>query len=106
MTEKKYKSEHAWIVAVDMGYGHQRAVFPLRHLSAENKVLYADSYEGIPKNDEKIWKQSRRFYEFISRFKRVPIFGEMAFKFFDNLQKIPHFYQIYHPENICSNQFQ
>lgn len=82
----------AWVVAVDMGYGHQRAAFPLRHLAQDNEIIYADAYDGIPLSDEKIWKESRVFYEFISRFKHIPILGELAFKLFDNLQKIPNFY--------------
>jgi hypothetical protein len=38
----------AWVVAVDMGYGHQRAAYPLRHLSPTGKVILANNYAGIP----------------------------------------------------------
>ncbi|HBW73945.1 MAG: hypothetical protein UX10_C0021G0021 [Candidatus Magasanikbacteria bacterium GW2011_GWA2_45_39] len=92
MAHHEHALSQAHVVAVDMGYGHQRAAFPLRHLAPESQVIYADAYEGIPLDDEKIWKESRIFYEFISRFKRVPLIGELAFKVFDNLQKIPNFY--------------
>lgn len=89
---KMHHIQQAHVVAVDMGYGHQRAAFPLRHLAPEGQVIYADTYEGIPERDEKIWKESRVFYEFVSRFKRIPFIGEATFKFFDHLQKIPNFY--------------
>lgn len=81
----------AWVVAVDMGYGHQRAAYPLRHL-AKDGVLNANIYRGIPSEDKKLWQQSRMFYEFISRFKKVPLVGEAAFALFDHLQEIPKYY--------------
>ena len=43
----------AWIVAADMGYGHQRTAYPLRDIALGNKVLNANSYGGIPKKDKK-----------------------------------------------------
>lgn len=82
----------AWIVTVDMGYGHQRAADPLRDLAYKDKIINANNYVGIPKKDRDTWHQSREFYEFISRFKKIPIFGEKAFEIYDKLQKIPSFY--------------
>ncbi len=81
----------AWVVTVDMGYGHQRASYPLRFL-AKGKVISANSYPGIPESDKGLWVNGRSFYEFISRFKKVPIIGERAFDLFDQLQAIPAFY--------------
>lgn len=81
----------AHVVTVNMGYGHQRASHPLRHL-ANGDIIVANNYDGISKKDQRIWKQSRAFYEFISRFKRVPIVGKKAFDLFDSLQAIPPFY--------------
>lgn len=74
-----------------MGYGHQRAAYALRHL-AYGEVISANSYDGIPSNDRRIWRQSRSFYEFISRFKNVPIIGPEVFDLYDYLQSIPSFY--------------
>ena len=85
-------TEKAWIVTVDMGYGHQRATHPLRSLSPNGHVLIANKYEGIPKKDKKIWDDSRRLYEMISRFKRVPFFGDLVFSIMDYFQRIPNFY--------------
>lgn len=92
MGTKKDKKNHAWIVSVDMGYGHQRAAFPLKYLAKNNEIISANCYRGIPAKDKKIWQQSRKMYEFISRFKNVPLVGEKVFEFYDNLQEIPDFY--------------
>ncbi len=81
----------AHIVAVDMGYGHLRAAYPLADLAA-GEIINANTYRGIPKQDREIWRLSRKFYEFISRFKRVPVIGEKAFELFDKFQAIPPFY--------------
>lgn len=81
----------AWVITVDMGYGHQRASFPLRRL-AQGGIIVANNYSGIPERDKELWVYSRQFYEFISRFKKVPLVGEKAFELFDKLQSIPNFY--------------
>jgi hypothetical protein len=88
----KKPNSKAWVVAVDMGYGHQRTAFPLRYLAPERKVINANSYQGIPEKDRKIWEDSRKFYEFISNFKRIPLLGEGAFYLFNQFQKISPFY--------------
>jgi len=74
-----------------MGYGHRRAVFPL-HKMASGGIINANDYKGIPPGDREIWNTTREIYEKISRFKRMPIIGEMVFKIFDKLQAIPAFY--------------
>lgn len=85
-------SEQAWVVTVDMGYGHQRAAYPLRHLSPTGKVIVANNYEGIPERDARIWRQSREFYEFVSRLINIPWIGRPLFNLYDKIQAIPHFY--------------
>ncbi len=92
MRYQRLNHRRAWVVAVDMGYGHQRAAYPLEVLSANYQVINANNYRGIPASDRKIWRESREFYEFISRFKNVPVVGESAFKVFDHFQAIPQFY--------------
>ncbi len=87
MSDKK-----AWVVAVDMGYGHQRAAFPLRHLSPTGKVICANNYHGIPKKDYRIWHESEIFYGFVSRLVNVPLIGKYLFGLYDKLQKIEDFY--------------
>jgi len=82
----------AWIIAVSMGYGHQRTAFPLKNLTSEGKVIFANDYPEIPKKDRKIWERAERFYEFISKFKRIPLVGQFLFFIFDQFQKILSFY--------------
>ncbi|MFH1789519.1 MAG: hypothetical protein ABH832_00390 [bacterium] len=85
-------NKKAWIVAVDMGYGHQRAAYPLRHLSPGGNVVLANNYKGILRSEKKIWYNSRIVYELISRFKAVPFLGEKVFDLMDYFQSIPPFY--------------
>ncbi|MCX6721161.1 MAG: hypothetical protein NT026_00980 [Candidatus Staskawiczbacteria bacterium] len=82
----------AWVIAADMGYGHQRTAYPLRDFAFGGKVINANNYGGIPKKDKKFWAQSRVLYEFISRFKRIPIFGDILFSVLDRFQKIMSYY--------------
>ena len=88
LTKTKAK---AWVVTVDMGYGHQRASYPLKYL-AYQEIIDANIYQGIPDKDRKNWQEQRRFYEAVSRFKSVPVVGDLAFKLFDQFQSIPEFY--------------
>ncbi|HLD70690.1 MAG TPA: hypothetical protein VI937_02310 [Negativicutes bacterium] len=82
----------AWIVAADMGYGHQRTAYPLRGLAPDRRVINANHYEGIDKKDKQLWDTSRKSYEFISRFRRIPLVGVFIFLFFDSFQKIMGYY--------------
>ncbi len=85
------RGQKAWVVAVDMGYGHERAAYALKELSQGNVIL-ANNYPGIPKHDRTLWEQSRTFYEQISRLKPTPIIGNILFEAMDKLQEIPEFY--------------
>lgn len=82
----------AWVVAVDMGYGHQRAAHPLRRLSPDGKVITANNYRGIPQKDYKIWHDSEVFYTTISRMSNLPLVGNFLFGLYDKLQRIADFY--------------
>jgi len=75
-----------------MGYGHQRTADNLKHLSSGEKVICANNYDGMPLKDRKLWENSRKFYEAVSAFKRVPLVGGLAFAIFDFFQKVPQFY--------------
>ena len=80
------------MIAVDMGYGHQRTAYPLRNLAFEGKIINANSYEGIPEKDRTIWAKAKAGYEFISAFRRTPLIGKIVFGSFDKLQRILSFY--------------
>lgn len=90
----------AYIVAVDMGYGHQRAAFPLRDLGVApahwniegSHVISANNYPGIPKKDKKTWSKGRGIYEWISRMRELPFLGEKLFSIMNSFQRIDHFY--------------
>ncbi len=90
MSDKR--KQKAWVVAVDMGYGHQRAAYPLKNIAYKGKIINANKYKGLPREDAKIWRKSQKFYNFISRFKNFPIIGDFAFYLFDKFQAIPKFY--------------
>ncbi len=85
-------SQKAHLIAVDMGYGHQRAAWPLKKLAFKNQIINANDYKGIPQKDREVWRKSRLAYEWISRFKKFPLIGGIAWDLFDKLQEIPPFY--------------
>lgn len=94
----------AWVVAVDMGYGHQRTAYPLRHIAQGGRVINANNYPRIPRRDSSLWKNSRASYEFISRFRRVPFVGEKVWAIFDHFQKIMGYYPKRDLSRITLNQ--
>jgi hypothetical protein len=82
----------AWVVAVDMGYGHQRAANAVAFLSPDKKVITANNYPGIPDADRRIWARDAAFYYFVSRLKSRGVLGRFAFNAFDRFQRIGEFY--------------
>jgi hypothetical protein len=86
------KNDKAWVVDVNMGYGHQRTTYPLKDFAEGGEVISANDYCDINEKDKALWEQSRNFYEFISRFKKIPLVGEFAFSLFDKMQQILSFY--------------
>ncbi len=84
----------AWIVSVDMGYGHQRAATPLAFLAPEGKIITANDYEGMPEFDKFIWGQTKSFYYFVSRLKSHGPIGRIAFNLYDKFQKIEEYYPL------------
>lgn len=86
------KNKKAWIIAVDMGYGHQRPAHALRHLAFNHAIISANNYKGMPIKDNRFWGKSNAFYNFVSRFKKVPLIGPMIFNIFDKFQEIKDFY--------------
>jgi len=74
----------AWVISVDMGYGHQRAAYPLKDIAYE-RIITANSDKIISSKEKKLWRQSRGFYETISRMKKIPVVGESLHKIFDTV---------------------
>lgn len=75
------------LVAVDMGYGHQRALAPVADL-LQVSVINANNYPGITAQDKKRWQAMQSGYEAVSRFQKVPLFGPIAFAIMDYFQRI------------------
>ena len=67
------------LVAADMGYGHQRAAYPLLDLSG-GEIITINNYEGIPDWEREYWRKSLRFYERLSRLKENPSFRRFVFR--------------------------
>lgn len=85
-------NQKAWVVTVDMGYGHQRTADNLRLIAPGSQIINANRYADLPASDEKTWKTFRGLYELISVFKQVPLVGSFAFSVFDAFQRVPPFY--------------
>lgn len=79
------------LIAADMGYGHQRAAYPLLDLSG-GEIITINNYPGIPETEKKYWINSLKSYENISRFKKVPVLGPLVFQIMDSFQRINSFY--------------
>ena len=86
------EKQQAYIVAVDMGYGHQRAAYPFLDTAMGGRIINANKYQGITKKEKRVWQGGRKWYEIISRYKDVPLIGTTAFKIMDSMQKIEPFY--------------
>jgi len=83
----------AHVVAINMGYGHERAAHGLLDLAKDGKYWIANDYQGIPQSELRLWNTGRSFYEKISRMKNIPLIGEGLFKvLLDQSQEIEEFY--------------
>ncbi len=87
------KDIRAWIVAADMGYGHRRAIHPLREI-AEGGFLIIGKNDGALESEKHLWSRALRGYEFFSRARGLPVIGGPAFGILDALMKIPSLYPI------------
>lgn len=79
----------SWVVTVDMGLGHQRAVHPFRDI-AEDGILGV----GMDLEEAKLWRNLLRGYEFVSRVRKVPVVGRALFGVLDRFQNIAPFYPL------------
>ena len=98
---KIIKNSKAWVVAADMGYGHQRAVYPLKDI-AEDGIITAGTTEAS-EQEKKLWKRVLNAYEFFSRAKGIPVVGDPLFSLFDSMMHIPSSYPI---RNLSNTTFQ
>lgn len=83
--------DQAWVIAVDMGYGHQRAAYPFRDIACE-RIITANSDKIVTPEEKRLWEKLQGFYEGVSRFSRVPVIGPPLWRAYDRLQAIsPHY---------------
>lgn len=83
--------DQAWVIAVDMGYGHQRAAYPFRDIACE-RIITANSDKIVTPEEKRLWEKLQGFYEGVSRFSRVPVIGPPIWRAYDRLQAIsPHY---------------
>jgi hypothetical protein len=83
--------QQAWIVSTDMGYGHQRAVYPLRHLGG-GQIIDAANNSGISPEERRIWEQTLNTYELFSRAGKLPLIGRVMARMLDRALYIPRYY--------------
>jgi hypothetical protein len=81
----------AWVVAVDMGYGHQRAAYPFRDIAYE-RIITANTDDCVTPEERRLWEAFQGFYESVSRAHNIPLIGPWLWKAYDRLQAIsPHY---------------
>jgi hypothetical protein len=95
-------TDRAWVVAADMGYGHQRAVYPLRTI-AEGGIITVGRNDAASRPEKRLWSRMLMAYEGISRARSIPVVGKPIFGILDTLLRIPSFYPI---RNLSRSTFQ
>jgi hypothetical protein len=91
MSQKRGGKLQAWVISVDMGYGHQRAAYPLSTIAYE-RIITANSDKIISEREQRIWRRIRKAYEFLSRMRGKPLVGGLVFGLYDQLQSIGPFF--------------
>jgi hypothetical protein len=96
------EEEKFWIVTANMGYGHQRATYPLRHY-AEGGIITDGFDNDVSAKEKKRWKRILNLYEFFSRAKGIPFIGNSLFTLLDAFLQIPSYYPI---RDLSNSTFQ
>lgn len=81
-----------WLISADMGYGHQRAIYPLRALANKGKVLNLNVLNGSSSKVSMSWRRMQKLYELFSRAGKAPIIGSLFKGILDKLLFIPKYY--------------
>lgn len=74
-----------------MGYGHQRAAYPLTNLAYE-RVITANTDQIVSKKERGLWIRLQSSYEWISKIRSLPLIGELLWKIYDHFQSISPYY--------------
>lgn len=95
--EKSRASQHpaffkkAWLATANMGYGHLRALYPLRSI-AHSALIEVGDDPSAPVHERRLWRRILWLYEFLSRAKSIPFIGKSLFRILDFFLRIPSFY--------------
>src|SRR5690349_10812104 len=81
------ENRQAWVVSVDMGYGHQRAAYPFRDIAYE-RIITANTDPCVTPEERRLWTRFQGFYETVSRAHNIPIVGPWIWRAYDRLQAI------------------
>ncbi len=86
--------ENFWLVAADMGYGHQRAIYPLKALAKDGIIVNANTSMNSTKKEMRLWRKMLHTYEFMSRAGSFPIIGNYIKHMLDGVLFIPKYYPL------------
>ena len=86
--------ENFWLVAADMGYGHQRAIYPLKALSRSAGIINANLSIKATQREIRLWRNMLSTYEFMSRAGKLPLIGRTITRVLDGMLYIPKFYPL------------
>jgi hypothetical protein len=92
----------AWVVSADMGYGHNRAAYPLRHV-AEGGIISVGESDATSLIEKKLWRRLLWIYESFSRARSIPLIGRYIFGILDTFLRIPTLYPL---RNLSESTFQ
>jgi hypothetical protein len=83
-----------WLVTAQMGYGHHRAIYPLKALSYNDNIININTSPAATAKERRLWKEMLGMYEFMSRAGKLPIIGNLITHILDSLLYIPKFYPV------------
>lgn len=83
-----------WLVTAEMGYGHHRAIYPLKTLAKGGVTLNANTSPNATVKEKRLWKEMLSIYEFMSRAVKLPLIGSLVSRILNSLLYIPNFYPI------------
>ena len=73
-----------------MGYGHLRAINPLK-IYSDNDIVILGQNDGSSENEIKEWNNARNIYEWFSKISQFPIIGKIIYNIINLLFYIPNF---------------
>ena len=96
------KQSKVWLISANMGYGHLRAVYPLKSIS-ENDIITVGRNGETSEAERKLWARILDMYEMFSRARGIPVIGKSIFKLLDKFLHIPSYYP---RRNLSESTFQ